>query len=438
MSFGTSTTPRSTTLSLALAAVSWPTIASPGQQPGAPAAYPERDILSPFRACSEISAPPEEQFRQLRIMMDSAKRAPARSFDAEGRSVIDDERWRLAREQLDLLGLDAGHLAQLMRSSRDAEHRAVAFHGAFYCLSPNNVFNLISHIPGEPVRPIREAAYPRAIAFLKAHLGRTYGDLTPEQQNELDLPEPGSPAARQSGITRAPIDSDPLYVINLKPFFQLLDLDEALDQAQGLWFLAECFRMRPDLAQGWLEPALPRVNELLINGDRRARAQAIGLLQAIGPENLEVPAIDADNDTLSEFASRAAREMFPPIRRLGAGLLLLLPGSERDALVVAGKKALNEGLGSPTYGKTRGGLPYRGFRIERVPDHLAVLGLPVGAVITAVNGVPVRNGEHLIEVIAKQFYRRDGDGEMQPISTRRLMVEYVIDRSAHAIEYRVL
>ena len=35
--------------------------------------------------------------------------------------IIDDDRWRRSKRELDRLGLDAGHLAILMRDSRDAD-----------------------------------------------------------------------------------------------------------------------------------------------------------------------------------------------------------------------------------------------------------------------------------------------------------------------------
>lgn len=410
--------------------------------------YPERDILSPFRRCAEIVAPPDKQFALLRIMMSIADDPLARRRSVDGVETIEDPRWQQCKDEVDRIGLDAGHLARLMRDSRNADDRAVAHYGAFHCYNPADVFNLISHIPGEAVRRTRTQSLPRAIAYLQEHLGRTYGDLTPEQQQALKLPEPGSPAASAAGITRAPQDGDFLFQLNLKPFFQLLEQDEPVDRAQGLWFLKECFLLRRDLAVAWLEPALPCVMQLLIDEDAEVRAQAIGLLQAIGPEGLEAPPVDAEREVLYAFADEARRAMFPPIRRVGEALLLLFPSPDRDAIVAAAKQALAEGIGEVVFGKTRDGLPYRGFRVARVPEELAVLAIPEGAVITAVNGVPVNGGQHLIEVVTGQFVRREyvPDPEQQgrrvavdrPISRKRLVVEYVLDGATHAIEYRVL
>ena len=365
-------------------------------------------------------------------MRDAARRSPGHSYDASGHPVIDDEQWLRAKQELDLLGLDSGHLAQVIRTSRNADDRALALWGAIYCTSPTDVFNLIAHIPGEPVRNTREAALPRAVAYLEAHLGRTYGDLTEEQKAALNLPEPGSPVARKMGITRAPLDSDRLYGINLQPFFQLLDLNTTHDQAQGLWFLSQCFALRPDLALAWLEPALPRIEQLLVGPNQQVRAQALELLGTVGPADLQAPPTDADDEALLQFAKQATDPLFPPIRRTAEGLFLLFPGPERDALAAAGKKALQDGAVSSGYGKTKDGHPYRGLRIERVPADLEILALPAGAVITSVNGVPLSTADSLQKLFAKLF-PTDRD-----ITTRRLMVEYVFEGANHAIEYRVL
>ena len=145
--------------------------------------YPERDVLSPFRNPTDITAPPDELFRNLRIMRNIAAQEPQRaSLDKKGRQVVDNDAWRQAYARVQELGLDAGMLAQMMRLHRNADQRAVAFFAGFYCDNIGYVMELISHIPGEPVRAIREQALPMAVAFLRAHLGRTFGDLSEEER----------------------------------------------------------------------------------------------------------------------------------------------------------------------------------------------------------------------------------------------------------------
>ncbi|MGE3173730.1 MAG: hypothetical protein AB7O97_13985 [Planctomycetota bacterium] len=416
------------------------------QDPHAAIAYPERDVLSPFRAPAEIVAPePEIVFTALRAMRRIAETPGASvSFDADGREVVDDPEWQRLHREVQRIGLDAGVLAGLMRKNRDGDLRDLAFYAAFHCTNIDYVCNLIGHIPGEPMRATREKAYPRAIEFLRAHLGRTFGSLSKEQQDAVtaSMPEPGSPAAQAKGITRMPRAEDLLFGVNLKPFFQLLDLEEPADQAQALWFLAQCFEIRRDLAEAWLEPALPRVRQLLLGDHAEVRAQALLLLGTIAPADAAVPAADADREALEAFADAATRATFPPIRRISDGVLLLLPSADRDAIAAAGRAALTAGgIGEATFGKTPKGQPYRGLRIERMPAELEVLGIPLEAIVTAVNGVPINDAGSLLRAIEAQFRYRDRSedrqGVMRPLFRRDLLVELLIDGETRLFEYRI-
>jgi hypothetical protein len=324
-----------------------------------------------------------------------------------------------------------------MRMSKNNADRATAFYAAFFCKQPDYVCNLISHIPGEPERAIREAAFPRAIAWLHANLGKRFGDLSDEQKKAIvsAMPEPGSPAAKAAGIVRKPVDADHLHDLRLIPFFQLIELDEPMDQAQGLWFLKEVFLIRKDLALLWLEPSLPRVRELLLSDNPKVVAQAIGLLAAIGPKEMPkgtvVPEPGATPDKLQAFADLAIRELFPPIRNLNDAVVQMHPSPERDAIVAAGIKALEgSSIGDPAQGKTKDGMAYRGFRIARVPDDLKALAIPRDAVITAVNGAMVTDAASLLRAVREQIEHLK--------HPRVLRVEYVLDGAPHAVEYRLM
>ncbi len=406
--------------------------AAAAQEPKA-VAYPERDVLSPFRQPTDVYAPPDELFDLLQRMQALADDpTTAKDFDADGREVVDDARWRAAREQVERIGIDAAYLAQVMRLHRHAGARATAFYGAFFCPDVDHVLNLIAHIPGEPERRTREAALPRAIAFLRAHLGRRFGDLdeASREARRAALPQPGSPAAKARGITRAPQDADHLHALRLVPFFQLLDLDTPIDQAQGLWFLKEVFLLRPDLALLWAEPALPRLRQLLAAEDPTVRDQAIGLFQAIGPRDLP-PAPADDARALQAWADAATRFLFPPIRNLNDAIVQLHPSPERDAVAAAAVRALETAaIGDALVGKHADGRHYRGFRVVTVPAELQPLALPAGAVITTVNGVQVTDAASLLRTTRELLRTLP--------HPRRLFVEYVRGEQTHAIEYRVL
>jgi len=396
-------------------------------------AYPERDILSPFRSPQDVYAPPDALFEQLRIMQAIADRpGVTKEFDAEGREIVDDPTWRAARAEVERLGLDAAYLAQIVRLHKHDGQRATAFYGAFFVTNRDHVFNLISHIPGEPVRKTREAAMPRAIGYLRANLGRKFGALSQEEKDTLTkaLPQIGSPAAKARGLTRLPKDEDHLHEVRLKPFFQLLDLDEAIDQAQGLWFLKEVFAIRRDQAQLWLEPALPRLRQLLQSENDVVRNEAIGVLQQIGPKNWRQPPVDDPRD-LQTWADEAIKALFPPIRNVNDTIVQLQPSPERDAIVAAGRKALEtSAIGDPVTGRTPDGQYYRGYRIASVPEELRPLAIPREAILTRVNGVAVVDAATLLATVRTQLEKVG--------HPRTLFVEYLRDGTLHAIEYRIL
>ena len=258
-----------------------------------------------------------------------------------------------------------------------------------------------------------------------------------------NMPKVGSPAAKASGITREPRGDDLMHGINLVPFFQLLDLDDSMDQAQGLWFLKECFGVRRDLALLWLEPALPRIRQLLRLGTDSVRREALGLFAAIADkeQKLPVPTL-ADVDAVEQFAEVAGKSMFPPVRRLAEGRVLLMPGEERDALVKAGEQALTgEAIGAAAHGKNSSGIPWRGFRVDRVPEALLPLCVPEGAVITAVNGVPINDGKSLLAAIDANLWFLDRSEKKEGVRKRRptamLVVEMQIGDETKAIDYVV-
>ena len=408
---------------------------APQEQDPIAVAYPEKDALSPFRTPTDIYAPPDELFRQLAIMQNIANRQGARkSYDERGREVIDDPSWRAARSKVQELGIDAGVLAGMMRLHRNESQRNTAFYGAFYAANISNVLELISHIPGEPSRRTRQAAFPRAIEFLRRNLKRKFGQLTSDEQAVVQgaLPEIGSPAAKAQGLTRMPTEDDYLHTLTLKPFFQLLDVEETIDQAQALWFLKEVFAIRPDLANLWLEPALPRMEQLLTSSSEVVHEQAIAIYQMIGPKELGPP--PSDRAELIAWAKAAAKHLFPPIRNLNNAIVQLFPSEERDAIAKAGISALeNSGIGDPFRGRRKDGSWFSGFRITRLPDKLAPLAIPIDATITNVNGIPIGSAQDLLATVKKIV-----KGKARPQHAARLMVEYVLEGKTHAIEFRIM
>lgn len=394
-------------------------------------AYPQRDLLSPFRTPTDAYPPQEELFRHLRIMENLADDPRSvKRFDAEGREVLDDPRWQQASQAVSQLDLNAGMLAQIMRLNRHGPDRATAFYAAFHVRKPGEVIELIEHIPGEPDRRTREKAFPRALEFLRKNLTRRFGELPKEQRDDLiaQMPKPGSPAAKTQGLVRLPVDSDTLHSMRIVPFLQMIDLDEPIDQAQALWFLKEVFSLRGDLALMWLEPALPRVRELLLSKSAAVQKEAIGIFQVIGPKDQKAPPTEPRE--LVDWADQASKALFPAIRSLNDTIVQLHPSPERDEVIKVGSEALaNSSIGDPVRAQGEDGKWIVGYRVLRVPDVLKPLAIPVQAIITLVNGIQVTDGPSLLATVKSQL-----DIAKHP---RALFVEYLLDGKPHAVEYRV-
>ena len=168
------------------------------------------------------------------------------------------------------------------------------------------------------------------------------------------LPEIGSPVAKAQGLLRLPTDADHLHSLRMVPFFQLLDVAEPLDQAQALWFIKETIKIREDFANLWLEPALPRLRQLLRSKNQDVRAQAIEIFQMIGSKDLPAPPSEAE--ALVDWALAAGRHLFPPIRNINDAIVQLFPSDERDAIAEAGKRAVeNSVIGDPYLGQKADG-----------------------------------------------------------------------------------
>ncbi|MCR9245997.1 MAG: hypothetical protein NXI31_13275 [bacterium] len=405
---------------------------SAGQAEAPHVAYPERDALTPFRAPAEVYAPPDKLYSLLRRMraMASSPRFEKRT-DSKGREIVADPTWQDLHDEVAKIGLDAGYLASIMRQSKNADDRRTAYYAMFYCDRVDYVLNLISHIPGEPVQQTRQEAFPRAAKYLAAHLGRRFGDLDDERKAEIvaNMPEPGSPAAKTAGIVRAPRDSDHLHPFRVVPFIQLLN-ERPIDQAQALWFLNEVFKLREDLAVTWLEPALPRLMQLVRSDNRDVQQQTITILRTVGGKELRSPPAVSEAAALMQWAEDATKRMFPPIRNVNNALIELYPSEELDAIVAAGIAALeNSSIGDPFVERQDNGQYLRGFRVARVPEALEPLAIPVGAVITAVNGAGIANAKTLLAT-TKMFLEARG-------RPQKLLVEYSLKGKTHAVEYRV-
>ncbi len=330
-------------------------------------------------------------------------------FDDDGREICTHPLWLRTREAIKGKMFNRAALfGIILRDSRLPNDRRLAAYGTFYCDDPAQIFELIAFFPGEPLREIREEAYRRAIGFLRVHWTKN--------------------ALPREGVPPDP-DYPPhaLYQLEVGPYLALLEVEEARDRAQGLWFLGELCRIRADSAKTVFQHARKPVRALLVAEDRLVRQQARDFVLAVDPAHREPPPHDATDAALLAWLDAVIYEVFPPIRSVSKGRVDLFPSADLDRRVEVGRVARSRAaIGEPEQGKLAGGVLYRGFRVARLPAPLDKLRIPLGAVITAVNGMPVATGAELLAAVEKGVPHR-----------QVLLVEYVRGGRAEAMEFRL-
>lgn len=400
------------TLALSLALTSFANAQEAG--PGAV------DWRMPFRSPQANLVPPEDMWAHLRPMYEIARGSAVDNVQIEdGIEVVLDPSWIEHRKAFESVRQDAGYVSLVLRDSKHVADRAIAFYGAFYLSDPQQVMQLIEHIPGEPSRGLREDAYRRAVDFIQAYLGdKVEGDLEAWQKLQVG-------AAEQ----KPPRPGDYLYGFDPTAFVALWSVDDERDHEQSLWFLARCAEARQGIGVAAWILGRDRLRELAESGSPKVR---VALADFVG----RVSGLDCDLEPDAEAAAwlawlaKAHDAAFPPLLRVSAGLYDLYPHADRDELVRVGRAHLAAGtLGTDNVqGTTPAGLPYRGFRIEKTPAPLDRLGLEPGCVVMSVNGTPTPTSARLTQVLERAL-----PGPAQ------FVVEFVDAQGrSKAIRYRVL
>lgn len=389
---------------------------------------PVRDWRLPFRAPQANLVPPEEMFRHLQVMLDIAQRAPAgeKHLGEDGEEVVDDPAWQAARDRLAEVRFDPGYLSLVLRDSRHAAHRLLAFYAAQYCPQPQYAMQLIEHIPGEPERGLRQAAMQWAVPYVEEWLPKL---------NEGDIAEWNRLAVGPAG-EKPPRPGDPTVSLDPGPFLALAALDEPIDQRQALWFLARCTAARPSFGMDVLDRGRQLLKILAAVEDPEVRLAVVDLLTELDPDRDRAAEHSAvgDGDPVPDPAALLAwleavdYQLFPPLRRISAGLYELYPRADRDQLVAVAMAGIQDGsLLTMAGGKTADGDAYYGLRIQALPEPLDRLGLGIGDTLTSINGLPLTSAQTLSRRI--ELSARPGSS---------FLLEYV-DRGGvpRAIDYRV-
>jgi len=357
------------------------------------------DWRMPFRNPGRNLEAPEELFRELRKMQAIAPGpdSPGVSFDDQGRLRCDHPEWRAAYDRLLQLRYDPGYISLVIRESASAVDRETAFYGAFYGPKVEHTFNLIHHIPGEPVRRIRVLGYQLAIEFLRIHLAsKAEGDL------QVWLTTRVGPAG-----DKGPRPESDLYQLDLTPFLALFEVGNEIDQAQVFWFMKECALIRPSLATSFLGQSEDYLRTRVTSKNDLLRQSALEFLATVDPKQRDIPQGKSEPGQIQAWIDDVVYLRFPPIRHVNAGLTDLYQSEDLDRIIAKGKQLLADGsLGDPFNGTLAKSGPYRGLRLATLPDPLPMLGLKVDFVITAINGEPVGSCAEILEVLTRQLETR--------------------------------
>lgn len=314
--------------------------------------------------------------RSLRKMMAIANKADPKqvSFDSTGREVVQDDAWKAAYETVKQDGLKmAGWLGLILQKDVDAVRRGLAAYGMYYLNNPQEIFHLISYLPGEPRADIREAGMQRALEFLSVHL--------PESK-------PQNSKSPDNGIVV------PRFLFNPLPFIQLLDQPNNVDIGQGIWFLSELLKIRPDLGRAYFDEIYEILPKLLRSKSKTVRLRTLDFLAAVDRKSNRRQKVGDSIEAQLEWVKTLDYELFPPIRRISSGVVDLYPSEDLDRLIAAGKKLLASGLQQGT-AKGTGEFVRYGIRLDSVPAPLDQIGIPTGALIVAINAAPTRNVKEL-------------------------------------------
>jgi hypothetical protein len=387
------------TICIALASTVYLTSNAPAQEVR-PDTYWQRDSgavyhddIRPFRKPIGLVGDLLGQCRDLLIDLQEMRRLASEAkpdelvLDEKGREICTLSTWERAYGNVKANSLSmAGNLSEVLRKSDSALQRSVCVYGIFYFNNPQDVIKLITVLPGEPLQKTREDGFKRALNYLKVH---------------FPLNRPQNPRFPDNGIVVPKYDFNPL------PFFLLLEQPMGIDQAQGLWFLTEVLKIRPDMGRIYLEETLPEVRKLIVSEDKLVREHAARFLAAIERRRERVPMdpVGADDEILTKWLQDLEHDLFPPIRHVSSGIVDLYPSDELDRLVAAGKRILNDSLlpkGSASTPKSVLKVRY-GVRIASLPTPLDQLGLPENAVVVQINGQDTRSAADVRRLIEEQL-----------------------------------
>ena len=394
----------------------------------------EFDDIEPFRRPMGVKDNIPGQARDLIADLTEMRRLASianplqLTVDPDGREICSIKAWVQAHENVKSNGLNMeGWLGKIMREDNRVQIRRACIYGMFYFNDPNKIIQLISNLPGEPLRDLREAGFESALRYMRVHYKES---------------KPQNPKRPSNGIVV------PRYEFNPLPFFLLLEQDQGIDQAQALWFLTEVLKIRPDLGRVYLEEVRDRFASLLVSGDKDVRANAAAFLSAIEKKRGRVQPASAADEQLLEWYRAVEYDLFPPIRHVSLGRCDIYPSEDLKKITEVGKRILVPALFPPGSARLKSGTVRYGIRLGRLPEPLHKLGLPVNSLIVSVNNHTVMDAKQARKVLddffatidaAKKKSAKPGDGAPPPeAKTPTIQVEYIFKGRAFMKDYRLL
>lgn len=396
----------------------------------------EYDNIKPFRRPLGVTDNIPGQARDLIADLTEMQRLAINAnqlqlmIDPDGREICSIRAWTQAHENVKANGLNMeGWLGKILREDNDVRTRRACIYGMFYFNDPQKIIQLISNLPGEPLRDLREAGFEFALRYMRVHYKKS---------------SPQNPKFPDNGIVV------PKYEFNPLPFFLLLDQKQTIDQRQGLWFLTEVLKIRRDLGRVYFEELEDRLSKMLMSQDKDLRQQTIRFLAAIDQNQKRVPKAEAEDATLKAWYDDISYELFPPIRHLSTGRCDLYPSEDLDNIIAAGKRVLIPALFPPATARLKAGATRYGIRLGRVTEPLSKLGMPFNSVIVSINNQAVLSAEHAKKVFVNYFAelkaseksaRERAEATGQPAPPQKIptiQVEYIFRQRAYMKEYRLL
>ena len=396
----------------------------------------EYDNIKPFRRPLGVTDNIPGQARDLIADLTEMRRLAVNAnhlqlmIDPDGKEICSIRPWTQAHENVKANGLNMeGWLGKILREDNDVRTRRACIYGMFYFNDPQKIIQLISNLPGEPLRDLREAGFELALRYMRVHYKKS---------------SPQNPKFPDNGIVV------PKYEFNPLPFFLLLDQKQPIDQRQGLWFLTEVLKIRRDLGRIYFEELQDRLPKMLLSQDKDLRQQTIHFLAAIDKIQNRVPKVEVEEAALKAWYDELTYELFPPIRHVSTGRCDLYPSKDLDNIIAAGKRVLIPALFPPAIAKLKSGSARYGIRLGRVTAPLSKLGLPFNSVIVSINNQTAMSAEHARKAFVDYFAEHSASEKAakerakaigQPAPPQKIptiQVEYIFRQKAYMKEYRFL